>query len=379
MVSMPPKYYERIGEEIFKDLEIDRDRLGEALSTLNGAVRSCLQKDQWGRASECCQSAHRLCNTMRTSEEQMNPINAEYAAGIFCTYEGIGCLHQASKEREEERIKALLEDAISFFKKSQGAFHYELDRWNEGVMCLNLGRLYRCLDNPEQALFQFQRSLYVFNKLSIEKRQGMIDETLAELEEIRKLFGSSLEDQGDMAAQEQGEDSEKKSTDREPSRWPVLQFLPIISEIAAGKATPTSDDVTGYVATDVLKVEEQDLMVQMLRGSELKFLPEYRYFTTSVVGDSMVDAGIAPGDYVILVKPLLSELSPQHRDVVAAVIADVDEKATLKRFLLRDNRVILKPESPNPDHQAYEFSLREFKNRVRIAGVAVAALKPKLG
>jgi SOS-response transcriptional repressor LexA len=152
--------------------------------------------------------------------------------------------------------------------------------------------------------------------------------------------------------------------------------IPIISEIAAGKARPTSNDVTGYFATDTLRIGDQQFTVQMPKGSQLKFLPEYRYFAVHVVGDSMADAGIAPGDYVILAKPLLPELSPQHGDIVVAVITDVDEKATLKRFLLRYNRIILKPESPNPAHQAHEFSLQEFNNRVRIAGVSVAVLKP---
>jgi SOS-response transcriptional repressor LexA len=97
----------------------------------------------------------------------------------------------------------------------------------------------------------------------------------------------------------------------------VLQFLPIISEIAAGKARPTSSDVTGYVATHMFKVEDQDLRVKMLKGSELKFLLEYHYFAVHVVGDSMVDAGIAPGDYGAALNYSQQALvSPQSKNLV---------------------------------------------------------------
>jgi SOS-response transcriptional repressor LexA len=389
MISMPPKYYKRIGKEILEDLDIDRDRLGEALLTLDEAVRNCLQKGQWGRASGCCQSAHRLCDTMQTSEEQMNPIDAEYAACVFRAYEGIGCLHQAGEERQEERIeaeerqrqeeriKALLEDAIGFFKKSQRAFHLELDRWNEGVMSLNLGRLYRCLDDREEALFQFQRSLYVFNKLSIEKRQGMIDETLTELEEIRKFFGSSPEDSGgqeDGTAQQYPEThTSTEFIDQKPFALHELGFLPIVGKIAAGEPITTSPD-DRYVMSNKFCTDDQEYSLQILKGrSELKLRPGYRYFALEVEGKSMIGAGIEDGDLVILKEQNV----PDHNgDIVAAAVIDIEDEATLKKFYYveEENCVVLRFENPETDKE-FKFPRNDLGKRVEIRGVALAFLK----
>jgi SOS-response transcriptional repressor LexA len=371
MQPLIPDDYKQIGKEMLEDFEkIDRDRLGEALLALNELVTSCFEDGEYSRIPRYCESACKLCDEIQRSGDLGSTIDLDYARGIFHTYEGVSYLFQYQGDRDLKR-------ATNSFEEGQKFFHSEDYQWNEGIIWLNLGKLYRSRSEWERAFFAFQQSLHAFNRLRTERRQELESRVLAEIEKTHKLLRAVSKDQTNATDQHQAADSSKEEPpDREPSRWPVLQFLPIVSEIAAGKATYTSDDVTGYIATDVLRVGDQDLIVRMLRkGSELKFLPEYHYFATHVIGDSMVEADIAPDDYVILVKR-----PPRDRDVVAAVITDVDDgggEATLKRFRFQENRITLKPESSNPEHQAYEFSLQEFQSRVRIAGVAVAVLKPK--
>jgi len=57
-----------------------------------------------------------------------------------------------------------------------------------------------------------------------------------------------------------------------------------------------------------------------------------------VRGDSMIDAGILPGDTVVL-----EQREPRPGDIVAALI---DGEVTLKRYLLQHGQPYLKAENP---------------------------------
>jgi repressor LexA len=87
-------------------------------------------------------------------------------------------------------------------------------------------------------------------------------------------------------------------------------------------------------------------------------------YALQVKGDSMIDAGIFDGDYVVLEHRDVA----QDGDIVAALIDD--EEATLKRFRrTTSGEVLLLPENADmaPLHYAPE--------RVRIQGVLVAQLR----
>jgi repressor LexA len=63
-------------------------------------------------------------------------------------------------------------------------------------------------------------------------------------------------------------------------------------------------------------------------------------FMLSVFGDSMIDAGILDGDYVIVRK----QATADHGDIVAALLGD---EATVKRFFRETDYIKLQPENPN--------------------------------
>jgi len=86
-------------------------------------------------------------------------------------------------------------------------------------------------------------------------------------------------------------------------------------------------------------------------------------FALRVQGDSMIDAHIVSGDYVIL-----ETREPRSGDIVAALI---DGENTLKRFVVRDGAVFLKAENalyPDllPAHD------------LRVQGVMVGLLRPRI-
>ena len=85
-------------------------------------------------------------------------------------------------------------------------------------------------------------------------------------------------------------------------------------------------------------------------------------FMLTVRGDSMVDAGILDGDYVVV----RSQPTANNGELVAAVIEG--EEATVKRFERRGDRIVLHPANP-----AYEPMI--FTSGVAIAGKVVSVLR----
>ena len=72
--------------------------------------------------------------------------------------------------------------------------------------------------------------------------------------------------------------------------------------------------------------------------------PGSRYFFLRAIGDSMNEAGIDDGDFVLV----RQQQSANDGDIVVALI---DDEATIKEFHRKKSAVILKPRSSNKNHQ----------------------------
>ncbi len=116
-------------------------------------------------------------------------------------------------------------------------------------------------------------------------------------------------------------------------------FVPVLGKIAAGAPIEALEDQT----------ESLPLSKSFLGSNE--------YFALKVEGDSMIDAGINTGDYVIIKKTNIAESGK----IVVALIDD--HEATLKRMRKKGPSVAL--ESANP---AYETKIYN-SERVKIQGV----------
>ena len=70
----------------------------------------------------------------------------------------------------------------------------------------------------------------------------------------------------------------------------------------------------------------------------------------------------------------------ENGDIVAAmIIKGEDYKATLKRYVKQDKKVLLLPESNDPKFQKPIYTNRvyeELDNEFQIRGIAIAVLKP---
>jgi repressor LexA len=128
-----------------------------------------------------------------------------------------------------------------------------------------------------------------------------------------------------------------------PQRLPrnVVQ-LPLVGRVAAGMPTLAEENI-----------EETMLLPTQIVGDASSFL-------LTVKGDSMIEAGILDGDYVVVKE----QPTASNGDIVVALI---DDEATVKTFYRESDRVRLQPEN----HAMEPIYSRE----VMILGKVVALLR----
>ena len=109
----------------------------------------------------------------------------------------------------------------------------------------------------------------------------------------------------------------------EPRRESVsrLVAIPIVGTVAAGVPVLTGENISGEVL-----VEES-----VVRSG--------KHFALKASGKSMIDAGIQPGDVLIVRQQQLAE----NRDIVVALLND---EATVKRLYYDAGSIELRPENP---------------------------------
>ena len=97
--------------------------------------------------------------------------------------------------------------------------------------------------------------------------------------------------------------------------------VPILGQVTAGAPILAVEDIQGYLPVSVSHGNVQDL------------------FALHVKGESMINAGILDGDYVI------AERTPTADDG-EIVVALIEDEATVKRIYREPDRIRLQPENP---------------------------------
>jgi repressor LexA len=105
-----------------------------------------------------------------------------------------------------------------------------------------------------------------------------------------------------------------------PSEDRRSTVLPLVGEVAAGGPTLAEEMVEDHVA----------IPDQICANAD---------FLLTVKGESMIDAGILPGDLVVVQK----QADARNGEIVVALVGD--NEATVKRFFREDGRVRLQPEN----------------------------------
>jgi repressor LexA len=100
----------------------------------------------------------------------------------------------------------------------------------------------------------------------------------------------------------------------------TASMVPVAGKIRAGKPILAREDVDTHILVDKSLFPHQDA------------------FSLRITGDSMVEAGIFDGDYVI-VKP---QKTIENGEIGVVLIED---EATVKRVYIKNEKIILKPEN----------------------------------
>ena len=121
--------------------------------------------------------------------------------------------------------------------------------------------------------------------------------------------------------------------------------VPIAGTVRAGVPELAIEDIEGYVTLDSAFFK--------CRGA----------FLLRAEGSSMIEAGIESGDY-LLVRPQREAVNNE------IVVAMIDDEATVKRFVRKDNVIYLKPENP-----AMHFIPIDETKKFKIIGKVVDIIK----
>jgi repressor LexA len=124
-----------------------------------------------------------------------------------------------------------------------------------------------------------------------------------------------------------------------------LRHIPLVGDVAAG---------TGVLAAE--NVEETQPLPEDFTGDGDLFMVRVR-------GESMIDAGIFDGDYVVV----RSQPDADNGDIVVAGIPG--EEGTVKTFLRRRNKVVLRPANPTMSEMVFD------PDEVRVYGKVVTLLR----
>lgn len=148
---------------------------------------------------------------------------------------------------------------------------------------------------------------------------------------------------------------------RDPTKPRAIEVIdPGHSEAGFQRAAVRDVPLVGRIAAGSPILAEQD--IEEIYPLPTELVGNDPVFMLNVRGDSMVDAGVLDGDWVVVKR----QADARDGQMVAALVDG--EEATVKRLQRMDGRVILKAE--NPDYPPMVFS-----DGVQILGVVVAVLR----
>ena len=123
-----------------------------------------------------------------------------------------------------------------------------------------------------------------------------------------------------------------------------VREVPVIGRVAAGEPVLATENVEATLAVD------------------RSFVPSQEVFALCVRGDSMRDAGILDGDYVLA----RQQETADPGDIVVAVIG---EEATVKRYYPKGKQVLLMPENDSFQPIVVDAQMDAFRIAGKIVGL----------
>lgn len=295
-----------IGKTLLESLKVEPSDLGEALSELKDIVIDCLERDSSNEAFQCCKTALALCNELKPEVDLRSNLKTSHAQAVFYAYMGTSYLNQEK-----------LEPAIACYRESRKLFHSKLrpDSRKEGLLWITIGKLCQYTGELEEAFFAFQQSLFSFRAVTSDSgdTSDFVAETQAELKKTGQLLRNSL------SKDKQRNPTRAKPPDVKPAN---IVMIPLVAKIAAGPPILAEENIEDYLALDKNYVKDATFALQ-------------------VQGNSLINAAIRDKDVVLIrAQPVAN-----NGDIVAVILTEIEDEATLKRYYQEDSLIRLQPEN----------------------------------
>ncbi|MHB8097196.1 MAG: LexA family protein [Erysipelotrichaceae bacterium] len=141
----------------------------------------------------------------------------------------------------------------------------------------------------------------------------------------------------------------------------LAEFFGVSVEDLISDSEKIAIPILGTVRGGLLRLAQDEWLGQELVPVEESLGGEYFYL--EVIGDSMINARIYPGDLVYVKRQPIVESG-----TIAVVL--VGDEATLKRVYYKDNGMVLHPENPKYDDMVYTQEDIEEKN-IQVIGEVI--------
>ncbi len=161
-----------------------------------------------------------------------------------------------------------------------------------------------------------------------------------------------------------------------PFDWLEFAQLPVLSKpVPAGELRNFVRQSRVYAtATRFIIQDKMYEIVSLDREPRVLLKPGHSYIVLRVSGDSMVDADIAEGDFVVLRWLKEGEKISARVCVVAAEVAG-EREVTLKEYVDTGRKQYLQARNSSPGSEWKDYRI-EIDRNVRIHGIVIAVLKP---
>ncbi len=292
---------------------------------------------------------------------------------------GIALLHLA----EVHRARKEMDYALIFYEEAVDIFRKLGDDHNQAAACRMAAILCHNSSQYQQALSWYEKALRILtdscqrhtelgNHSRAAQYRAWYQDIQMRIEEAQSLYQPKAKLEIHILPKAAPHTATRKPLDEAT----LLQLMPVLGQIPAGVPLYVLLEAKGdYVVCSELLIDDIPYQIQGLEGrpgTTIRMEEGFNHFVLKVTGDSMIQAGLGEGDYVIMKAKGTKALGPKDGDIVAALIKDQDDEATLKRFRRIDRHTIaLEPE--NPKYSPNQFT--EADPEVDMMGIAIAVLK----
>jgi SOS-response transcriptional repressor LexA len=118
----------------------------------------------------------------------------------------------------------------------------------------------------------------------------------------------------------------------------------------------------GYISAG-FPSQSEDTLLESISMEEWLISNPSSTFLIRVVGESMLEAGILPGDYVLVDR----SLTPKNNDIV---VVRIEDEWTMKYFFREKGKILLKPAHPQ-----YQPLILSQERDGEVFGVVIAVIR----